>query len=196
MGKVNISLYLSMTVLAMAVCDPLRAADEQVRVVPASELGQWWQAVPGHPNLLPQYPVDALQEGVTGCVAVAFEIHGDGSVSNERIWNSALTHAHSSKQLEQAILQTVHQWRFDPTTTNMGHDPVYTYQTLTFTITEPSPFHWSVNIFINKPTTVDNRRVESRQTNFRPNARCRTSHSKCKPRSMWVLKQHPSGGSS
>ncbi|HWG10757.1 MAG TPA: energy transducer TonB [Rhodanobacteraceae bacterium] len=160
MSRLNISLCLSITVLVMAVCDPLRAADDQVRVVQASALGQWWQAVPGHPNPLPQYPVDALQEGVTGCVAVAFEIHGDGSVSNERIWNSALTHAHSSKQLEQAILQTVHQWRFDPTTTNMGHDPVYTYQTLTFTITEPSPSHWTVNIFINKPTTVDNRRIE------------------------------------
>ncbi|HWG10755.1 MAG TPA: hypothetical protein VN693_04575 [Rhodanobacteraceae bacterium] len=117
----------------------LQAANEQVRVVPASELEQWWKVVPGHD---PELSIDIAQAGVEGCVAVAFEIHGDGRVSNERVWRRALTNIPESKQFEQFALQTMHQRHFIPAPTNTNHDAVYTYQVFTNTLSllaDPMP---------------------------------------------------------
>ena len=155
MSKVNISLYLSMTVLVVAVCNPLRAADDQVRVVPDSELNQWWQAVPGG-NPEPQFPPLA----VSGCIAVAFEIHEDGSVSNERVWQRAWTDANLGSQLEQAALGVLPHWRFIPAPANTNHDAVYTYQVFTNTlslIADPMPGAPPM------PTASDRHRVERQQ---------------------------------
>ena len=70
---------------------------------------------------------------------MAFEVHGDGSVSNERAWRSALTGGNSSKELQQIALLGVHRWRFVPAATNASHASVYTYQIVTFTLTGSSP---------------------------------------------------------
>ena len=152
MSKVNISLYLSMTVLVMAVCNPLRAADEQVHVIPDSELNQWWQAPPGG-NSGPQLPPLALD----GCIAVAFEIHEDGSVSNERVWHRAWTDTNQGKQFEQAVLQVLPHWHFVPAPANAGHNAVYTYQVFAITMSMISN---SMTGTPPMPTASDRRRAE------------------------------------
>lgn len=128
MSKANAWLYLPMTILVMAVCSPLRAADDQVRVVPASELEQWWQVAPGHElNLGPQ-------RDLQGCVAVAFEIHGDGTVSNERIWNPSSVPIWTLWSVTNNALQLARQWRFVPAPTNKTHAAIYTYASVTYTL--------------------------------------------------------------
>ena len=123
---------LLLVVFVAAVCNPLQGADNQVHVVPDLQLQQWWEAAPGQENSPPQYPPDPDQGG---CVAVAFMIHGDGTVSNERVWHSEWSNAKSSKTYDQLALRAVHQWHFVATATNTTHDPVYTYQIFTYTLT-------------------------------------------------------------
>ena len=71
-------------------------------------------------------------------MAVAFEIHSDGSVSNERLWRDETLRFHKTKAWEQATLLAVHQWHFEPAPTNASRDPVYTYTTVTFTLSNGS----------------------------------------------------------
>ena len=120
---------------AFMVAGLVHANGNQVRVVSEADLGQWWVPPPGHPNSAPD--VSALMEAGQfnqGCLAVAFEIHADGSVSNERIWLSALAN-NDAEALKQTVLRGVHKWRFVPAPGNTGHDTVYTYQVLTYTMT-------------------------------------------------------------
>lgn len=131
MTSANARSFL-LVVLVAVVCNPLHAADNQVHVVPDSQLGQWWLATPGHENAPPQYPPNPDQEG---CVAVAFMIHRDGTVSNERAWHNAWSNTQSGKQYDQLALRAVHQWHFVPAATNATRDPVYTYQIFTYTLT-------------------------------------------------------------
>ncbi|MBS0432344.1 MAG: hypothetical protein JSS21_08090, partial [Proteobacteria bacterium] len=132
MSNANVRPYLLLMIFAIAACKPLQAADDQVRVVPASELGQWWQVVPGHD---PQPPhLDMAQPLETGCIAVAFEIQGDGSVSNERVWRTTLTDSLAGKRLERGALQAMHQSRFLPAPANKNNSAVYTYYVFTFTL--------------------------------------------------------------
>lgn len=147
--------YLLVPILAFAMCEPLQAADDQVHVIPASELNQWWQSAPGG-NPEPQYPPLV----VDGCVAVAFEIHSDGSVSNQRVWRSAWTDSNDGRQFEQAVLKILPHWRFVPASTNTDHSAVYTYQVFTHTaslLSEPMPGAPPM------PTASDRRRAISHQ---------------------------------
>jgi len=130
MSKANLWLCLPMTVLAMVVCSPLHAADEQVHVVDGSELDHWWQIDPGH-NPRFESPLHLATD--EGCIVVAFEIHGDGNVSNQRVLRSVWTDAQTGRQVERALLRYVPLRRFVATVANAGHDPVYTYQVFTFT---------------------------------------------------------------
>ncbi|HEY3521471.1 MAG TPA: TonB family protein [Rhodanobacteraceae bacterium] len=114
----------------------LQGADEQVRVVPESELASWWQSDPASRNTSALYPVEAIKGGVEGCVAVAFEIHSDGTTSNERVWRSVWPHELANKQIKQSALWAVHSWRFIPAPQNVSRTPVYTYLVETFTLTE------------------------------------------------------------
>ena len=136
MSNSNARSYLSVILFAVAICEPLQAADDAVRVVPESDLKSWWQA--GESLTPPRYPIDALKSGAEGCVAVAFEIHSDGSVSNERVWRKQLSAGTDSalKLLEQSALLAVHQWNYVPAPTNAVRSPVYTYAVITFTLTE------------------------------------------------------------
>jgi len=122
-------------VLVATVGDPLHAADVQIHVVPESGLKQWWQTPSPNHNAPPQYPMDAIKSGVEGCMAVAFEIQSDGSVSNERLWSDKTPKFRETKAWEQATLLAVHQWHFEPAPDNTSHDPVYTYAVVTFTLT-------------------------------------------------------------
>jgi len=120
--------------LVVTACNPLRAADSQIHVVPESDLKEWWQSPSPNHNAPPQYPIEALKSGVEGCMAVAFEIQTDGSVSNERLWRDETPRFHETKAWEQATLLAVHQWHFEPAPANTNRDPVYTYAVVTFTL--------------------------------------------------------------
>lgn len=60
-------------------------------------------------------------------MAVAFEIHSDGSVSNERVWRTTLTNALSDQQLKHYVLRDLHRWHFVPAPANQSESPVYTF---------------------------------------------------------------------
>jgi len=134
-----------LAICALGVCGSLFAAGDQVRIIPAEELKLWWQSDPASPHSPLPYPTEALKEGIEGCLAVAFEIHTNGGVSNERIWRDTLPQFGSSpffdarKALGQAALLAVHRWHFIPAPANKAHDSVYTYQIVTFTLTGSSP---------------------------------------------------------
>ena len=132
MSNKTVPVSVLLAVLALTIFRSSFAAGDDVHVISESDMKSWW--LPAHSNSAPQYPIDALKSGAEGCVAVAFEIHSDGSVSNERVWHSDLTNVWASKQIEQSALLAAHQWQFVPASTNTGRIPVYTYIVHTFTI--------------------------------------------------------------
>ena len=134
MRNTKLRSMMPLAMCGLIFCGASLAADDQVHIIPESDLKQWWLPLPGSHNPPSQYPIDAIKDGGEGCVAVAFEIHDDGSVSNERVWRSALNDANASVELKQAALLGVHQWRFVPAPANTEHAPVYTYQVVTFTL--------------------------------------------------------------
>lgn len=148
-------------VTALGVCLSAHAADGQVHVVPDSQLQQWWQAVPGQEDPQPQFPPNHDQEG---CTAIAFMIHSDGTVSNERVWHSAWSDLMSKNQYNQLFLRVMHQRRFRPAATNITHDPVYTYQVFTLTL---SLVPWGVTP---KPSHSDQLRAQQHENTIK--AKC------------------------
>ena len=131
--KVHAGSCLLLALLGVAICEPLQAANDQVHVIDADELTQWWQLAPGYGRPHPPAP-DPSQPTPTGCMAVAFEIHADGSVSNERVWRTTLTNALADKQLERGVMKAVHQLRYVPASANKDGAPVYTYLMFTFEV--------------------------------------------------------------
>ncbi|HJU25594.1 MAG TPA: TonB family protein [Rhodanobacteraceae bacterium] len=168
MGSANARPYLLMILFAVAVDKPLHAADDQVHVVPASELEQWWHVEP-RKDPEPPYPIEAAQTGEAGCIAVAFEVHGDGNVSNERAWRSTLTDSPAGKLLIQGALQAMHQWRFVPAPANAGHDAVYTYHVFTYGLTRLDPMPGTNPI----PNASDRRRAD--REDYENKAQCEIS---------------------
>lgn len=134
MSKHPFALSAWVALCGMLVAGPLCAAGDQVQVIPDSQFSQWWQDPPGSVNREPELPIEVARAGVEGCVAVAFEVRSDGSVSNERIWKSALTESSVTKPFEQIILRGVHQWRFVPAASNGARVPVYTFRVLSYSI--------------------------------------------------------------
>lgn len=134
MTHTKVHACVGMALVAMMVCTPLRGADDQVRVVPESQIKDWWLPPPEHPNAPSPYPVAALKSGIEGCMAVAFEIRSDGSVSSERLWQDKTPRFGGTKAWERATLLAVHQWRFVPAPANAARAPVYTYAVLAFTL--------------------------------------------------------------
>lgn len=139
MPNMKVRLEIALAAFALLVCGLSHAANDQVRVIPESSLTLWWQPDPATPNQMPKYPLEALQKNVEGCVSVAFEIQGGGSVSNERVWHSVFTSTRSNKLLEQASLLAVHKWHFSPAAANTGRAAIYTYHIFTYTISGPRP---------------------------------------------------------
>ena len=142
MPQTKLLCKTALIVFTLLVCGLSQATDDHVRVVPESSLSLWWQPDPVTPNQAPKYPLEALQANVEGCVVVAFEIHGDGSVSNERLWRSVFTNVRSDKRIEQASLLALHQWRFIPAVANKGRSSVYTYHIFTYVVSGPQ---WTAN---------------------------------------------------
>ncbi|WIG56310.1 MAG: Thioredoxin reductase [Rhodanobacteraceae bacterium] len=116
----------------LAFCSHTLAADDQVQVVSESDLKSFW--LPSHDNPPPQYPIDAIKAGAQGCVAVALEIHSDGSVSNVRVWHSDLTNVSARKEIEQSAMLSAIQSHFVPAPMNKQRTSVYTYQVVTFSL--------------------------------------------------------------
>lgn len=125
-------------ICALIIFHPCFAADEQVRVVPAQEFATWWEDDPAAQNPAPTYFEKALRVAVEGCMAVAFLVHSDGSVSNERVWRDTIPAFSWRKDMEQSVLQTVRRWRFIPTSKNETRTPVYSYITFAFTLSDDS----------------------------------------------------------
>lgn len=117
-----------------AFCVQAQAADNQVQVVSETDLKSFWLQDTAHPNPPPQYPIGAIRSGAEGCVAVALEIHGDGNVSNVRVWHSDLTNVYPRKEVERSAMLAATQWHFVPAPGNKERTPVYTYVVVTFTL--------------------------------------------------------------
>src|SRR6185437_8457535 len=131
MSNANAGRCLLVALFVVLISGPLHAADDQVHVVPASELDQWWQLAPGYGP--PQSPApDPSQPIPTGCMVIAFEIHSDGSVSNERVWRTTLTNSLQDERVKRGVLRAMHQSRFVPVPANQNESPVYTYKVFTY----------------------------------------------------------------
>ena len=128
MKRTRIACLAFLATLGACLC--AHAADGQVRVVPDSQLQQWWHLAQSENPYLPSFSPDHLQEG---CVAIAFMIHSDGTVSNERVWRSVWSDFESRNQYNHFFLRVMHQRRFTPAAANEAHDPVYTYQVFAWT---------------------------------------------------------------
>lgn len=126
------------TICTMIVFGPTFAADEQVRVVPAKEFATWWQEDPAARNPPPAYFEKALRVAAEGCMAVAFLVHSNGSISNERVWLDTIPTFSWREDMEQSVLQAVRRWRFIPASKNKARTPVYSYTTFAFTLSDDS----------------------------------------------------------
>ena len=79
----------------------------------------------------PAYPPTARAAGVQGVVILEITIGEDGAVSNARVLRSI-------PLLDQAALDAVRQWRYEPTLLNGAPTPVIMTATVNFSL-PPSP---------------------------------------------------------
>ena len=103
-------------------------------VVVSRNLDRWWLPAPHHSKIPPKYPLFARKHGVAGCVAVAYAIDRNGQVTDAHIWRERLSDLQERKEVEQAALHAISQWRFVPASGNTAHKPVYTYIIDTFSL--------------------------------------------------------------
>jgi protein TonB len=80
----------------------------------------------------PVYPQSARAAGVQGVVILEIVVGGDGAVSNARVLRSI-------PLLDQAALDAVRQWRYEPTLLNGVPTPVVMTATVNFAPTPSSP---------------------------------------------------------
>jgi protein TonB len=76
-------------------------------------------------NVAPVYPEAARRANIVGFVILEVAIGADGSVSNARILRSI-------PLLDQAAMDAVRQWRFEPTVVNGTAVPVILTATVQF----------------------------------------------------------------
>ena len=79
----------------------------------------------------PAYPPVARAAAVQGVVILELTIGEDGAVSNARVLRSI-------PLLDQAALDAVRQWRYEPTLLNGAPTPVIMTATVNFTLPTPS----------------------------------------------------------
>jgi protein TonB len=79
----------------------------------------------------PVYPQIAQKAGVQGVVIVELHIGADGDVSNARILGSI-------PLLDQAAIDAVRQWRYEPTLLNGAAVPVIMTATVNFSLQPPA----------------------------------------------------------
>ena len=80
----------------------------------------------------PVYPQTARAAGVQGVVILELVIGADGAVSNARVLRSI-------PLLDQAALDAVRQWRYEPTLLNGVPTPVIMTATVNFSLPPSSP---------------------------------------------------------
>ena len=80
----------------------------------------------------PAYPQIARAAGVQGVVILEVVIGADGAVSNARVLRSI-------PPLDQAALDAVRQWRYEPTLLNGVPTPVIMTATVNFSLPPSSP---------------------------------------------------------
>lgn len=134
MYVIRLRILGGLLVAGLAIGAPGWARAPMVHIIPGSELDQWWQPDRASPNVPPAPTRAMLRAGLEGCVAVAFQVDGDGSVSHERIWKTTFPDSRERKGLEAAVLDAVHRWHFIPAAGNAARDEVYTTLPITFTV--------------------------------------------------------------
>jgi TonB family protein len=77
-------------------------------------------------DVRPAYPPDALAAGIKGVVILEARIDADGNVENARVLKSI-------PELDQAAIDAVKQWKFEPTLMNGVPMPVIMTVTINFT---------------------------------------------------------------
>lgn len=118
---------------------------QSYHIVTQEHLGDWWKTdrLRDRP---PSYPPSALRSEVGGCVAIAFAIHSDGSVTPLRLLRTVAPGADRAvrKALEQAAVASMADWRYLPATANTSRSPVLTYAPFGFAIegSHPTSSNW------------------------------------------------------
>ena len=80
-------------------------------------------------QIAPVYPQQAKDAGVQGVVILELVVSGDGSVSDARVLRSI-------PLLDDAALECVRQWRYEPTLLNGAPVPVIMTVTVNFTLNQ------------------------------------------------------------
>jgi protein TonB len=80
-------------------------------------------------NVNPQYPAEALEAKVQGVVIIEARIERDGTVGDVRVLRSI-------PMLDQAAVDAVRQWEFQPTWLNGEPVPVIMTTTVNFTLSK------------------------------------------------------------
>ncbi|HJU07157.1 MAG TPA: hypothetical protein VJ727_01580 [Rhodanobacteraceae bacterium] len=110
-----------------------QSADENFRVLPTDEAATLWQMDEAHKQA-PHFVRDVIKAHAEGCVAVAYEIHADGSVSNARVlkdsWSKLSPEVIADQ--ERAVTDAALKWQFIPADANKDRIPVYTYKVVSF----------------------------------------------------------------
>jgi TonB family protein len=78
-------------------------------------------------DVRPVYPPEALAAGIEGVVILETKIGADGSVEEARVLKSV------DKQIDQAAIDAVRQWKFDPTLMNGQAVPIIMTVAINFT---------------------------------------------------------------
>jgi protein TonB len=78
-------------------------------------------------QVAPVYPQQAKDAGVQGVVILELVVSGDGSVSDARVLRSI-------PLLDDAALECVRQWRYEPTLLNGTPVPIIMTATVNFTL--------------------------------------------------------------
>ncbi len=98
------------------------AASPEGRSLPASALGEPGELIQ---RVEPVYPEAARQQGIQGAVVLNVQIGRDGAVQDVQVVSGA-------RQLAQASIDAVKQWRFKPHLVNGSAAPMQTKVTLNF----------------------------------------------------------------
>lgn len=78
-------------------------------------------------HVSPEYPPEAMEAKVQGVVIIEARIEGDGTVSQARVLRSV-------PMLDEAALDAVRQWRFEPTLLNGVPSPIVMTVTVNFVL--------------------------------------------------------------
>ena len=102
------------------------------------KIGDKWMLADGATLATPQYPAHLAPRGDDACIALGYQINGDGSTSNFAVlqqWTSAGEQEPVEgywQAFAQAGADAISQWRFKPRPAVTAVRPTYTVATLSF----------------------------------------------------------------